>query len=784
MLRTFLALSVVMFGLSSDTHGDARPEYKLWYTQPAEKWLEALPVGNGRMGAMVFGGVEAERVQLNEDTLWAGPPVPKGRAEMVGAMAAARTAWFAGDYARAKKLVQEAMAPRISPRSHQTLGDLRLAFDLPGKTDSYRRELDLDTGIATTQFTINGVVYERQVFTSAVDDVIVVRLKADQPGKQTLTVKLDRPEDFKTVAVGSDALTMSGQAQHKGKQKGVHWRAMLKARCEGGKIEASDHGLKINSADSVTFFVAAVTDYNKDNPAQPVFREHRGDNEATLAKAMIKPYERLVVDHVRDHQRLFRRCTLDLGGHGANTRPTDERLKAVKRGGDDPALVALYFQYGRYLLMGSSRPGAMPANLQGLWNDKIAAPWNADYHVNINLQMNYWPAEVTNLRECHEPLLRFTERLVPSGRETAKTVYNARGFVAHHTTDAWLHTAAFGRAQYGMWPHGAGWLSQHHMEHYRFTGDTEFLRERAFPVLKEAALFYLDYLTKDPATGKLVCGLDTSPENRYRGPDGKVYNLSMGASMSQQIVWDVFSNTLEAAALLGVDDAFTQEVTAALGKLHEPRIGADGRLMEWVKPFDEPEPGHRHISHLYAVHPGRQYNFRDNPEFIAAARKSIDYRLSHGGGHTGWSRAWIINFFARFKDGDAAHHHMLMLLRKSTHPNLFDNHPPFQIDGNFGGTAGIAEMLLQSHVGDSKTGYEIELLPALPSAWASGSCQGLRARGGVEVDLAWQDGRLTAGAVTSDRGGKITLRYGEKIATIGTKPGVAAALPVGLMTDP
>ncbi len=780
MLRTILAVTMVALGFGSTTNGDAHPEYELWYTQPAKKWLEALPVGNGRLGAMVFGGVEAERVQLNEDTVWAGPPVPRARAEMVAAMGAARKAWFAGDYATATKLVQGAMAPRISPRSHQTLGDLRLSFELPGKAESYRRDLNLDTGVAATRFSVDGVNYRRDVLASAVDDVIVVRLTADQPGKQTLTVALDRPADFKTIAIGDDTLVMSGQAQHKGKQKGVFWQGVLKARCEDGKAEAVGNRLKITGADAVTLYVAACTDYNMDHPAEPLSRDRQAHNEATLAKAMAKPYELLVADHVRDHRSLFRRCTLDLGGHDANARPTDERLKAVKQGGDDPALVALYFQYGRYLLMGSSRPGCMPANLQGLWNDKVAAPWNADYHVNINLQMNYWPAEVTNLSECHEPLLRFTERLAPSGRATARTVYNARGFVAHHTTDAWLHTAPFGRAQYGMWPHGAGWLSQHHMERYRFTGDAVFLRERAYPVLKQAALFYLDYLTEDPATGKLVSGLDTSPENRYRGADGKVYNLSMGCSMSQQIVWDVLTNTLEAAAVLGIDDGFTKEVEAARGKLYEPRIGGDGRLMEWVKPFDEPEPGHRHISHLYALHPGRQYNFRDNPSLIAAARKSIDHRLSHGGGHTGWSRAWIINFFARFKDGDAAHHHTLMLLRKSTHPNLFDNHPPFQIDGNFGGTAGIAEMLLQSHVGDSRLGYEVELLPALPKAWARGSFRGLRARGGVVVDLAWKDGRPTAGTVTSDRGGVVTLRYGDNVVKVETPAGVAVEVPKAL----
>lgn len=774
---------VVFFGLQNisgqtklneSIYVDSSNNNKLWYTKPAKKWIEALPVGNGRLGAMVYGNIENEQLQLNEESVWAGPPVPEGRKGAWKFIDKARELIFQGQYSEAGQLVQtNVLSERISPRSYQTLGNLNMKFKLQGKARNYRRELDIDRAIAKTTFTLNGVKYTRKVFSSPVDGVIVVLLSADRPKSITVDIGMDRPADFDIATIGKNKIRMWGQASHDGEHLGVKYETQMMAVPKGGQIAAEGGNIKITNADSVMLLIAAATDYNAKDPYSPL--ENNLGNKCSKALKVVskKQINSIVSDHVSEHQRLFRRMTIELGTNSSEKIPTDERLEAVKQGEDDPGLVALYFQYGRYLLISSSRPGTLPANLQGIWNEHIKAPWHSDYHTNINMQMNYWPAEITNLSECHEPFFDFMEALVPSGQNTAKNVYNNDGFVVHHTTDVWHWTTPIGRVQYGMWPFGGAWSTQHFMEHYRFTGDTAFLKERAYPIMKESARFLLDWLTKDPRSGKLVSGPSTSPENKFFSPesDDALVNLDMGNAMDQEIIWDNFTNVLEAANVLKIEDEFTKRVSTALENLSLPKIGSDGRLMEWSQEFNEADKGHRHLSHLYGLHPGKQFNARETPHYIDAINRSIDYRLSNGGGHTGWSRAWIINFYARLGESEKAYENLKELLAKSTSTNLFDFHPPFQIDGNFGGTAGIAEMLLQSQLKDQEGNTIIHLLPALPSMWPTGRVSGLQSRGGYGVDLEWNDHRLKSATISSKNGGSCKVLVGDKFINVSLTAG-------------
>lgn len=775
----------------------------IWFKEPADKFQESLPLGSGRIGAMVFGGVNEERIILNENSLWSGSKQDADRPNAHEFLAEIRNMLLQGRNLEAEKLVNANFICSGSGSNHstgevpfgryQTLGNLRLKFeDPPAPVTGFRRELDLATALARVGYSSGGVGFSREYFTSAPDRVLVVRLRADKPGSLSFSATLDRPERFETKAAPGNELLMTGTLNDGRGGRGVSYAARLRVEVRGGTVQTHVKSIRVRKADEVVLLLAAATDYKG-------FAGRRLDDPVAATRSDIdqaagKSFEQLRAAQKSDHERFFNRVQLLLPDTQNSALPTLDRLKGFEKGADDPALAALYFNFGRYLLIGSSRPGGLPANLQGLWAEEIRTPWNADWHLNINAQMNYWPAELCNLGELHEPLHKLTASLVDPGRETARASYNARGWVAHVITNAWGFTSPGEQASWGSSTLGSAWLCHHLWEHYAFSLDEDFLR-LSYPILKDAALFYADCLFEEPEHRWLVTGPSNSPENRFLLPDGKKAHVCMGPTIDMQLIRELFGNTSRAASLLGVDKDFQKELDAKAARLAPNQIAPDGRLQEWLVPYPEADPTHRHISHMYGLYPGCEITRRGNPELAEACRKSLDAR---GDKSTGWALAWRINCWARLGEGDRCERLLRQLLKPTTpeegkgpngkmfydgrgagsFANLFDSCPPFQIDGNFGGAAGIGEMLLQSSIKpNGKSGeYEIELLPALPKAWPTGSVKGLCARGGFTVGIEWKDGHLALASIHSKAGMPAAVRYGEHTLELGLKTGETVIL--------
>ncbi|TCD26270.1 glycoside hydrolase family 95 protein [Pedobacter psychrodurus] len=781
---------------TSTVWSQSKQQDKIWYTSPANantkdnpngwksdpEWLKALPVGNGFLGAMVFGDVNKERIQLNEKSLWSGSPDDNDNPDAAKYIPEIRKLLFAGKYKEAADLTNKTQICKgkgsgqgngatVPFGCYQTLGDLRLDFGKKSNFKNYYRELDLITGITLTSYEQDGVKYKREVFSSFPDRALVIRLTADKPNSLSFSLSLSRPERFKTTAKNG-RLVMNGILNNGKNGDGMRYKTYAIPQLTGGTLKANGNALQITKATSVTIILTAATNYRLHYPDYTNANFESELNMVTT-NATAKNYELLRNRHVTDFSSFMKRSTLNLN-NSDNTLPTNELMTKNVQSQNESALYGLYYQYGRYLLLSSSRKGSLPANLQGIWANQIQTPWNGDYHTNINVQMNYWPAEVTNLSECQEQLVDLVSSLLEPGKRTAKIQYQMKGWVLHTITNVWGYTAPGEHPSWGMHVGGGGWMCQHLWEHYAFTRDKNYLA-KVFPILKEASQFYLDWLVKDPKTGKLVSGPSPSPENSFLAPDGAKVQISMGPTHDQELINELFSNTLAAASILNINETdFLKKVNEARQHLAAPKIGSDGRLMEWADEFKEPEIQHRHLAHLYALYPGNQITKDKTPELAEAAKKSLEMR---GDGGVGWTYAWKIALWARLNDGDRAFKILNAQLRPTSdidtrydegggsYYNLFDACPPFQIDGNFGVIAGITEMLMQSHEDF------IELLPALPSQWKDGKIKGLVARGGFVVDMQWQNNSLSTSTIVAKRGGECLIHYKNKTAKLQTKAG-------------
>ncbi|WP_249346546.1 glycosyl hydrolase family 95 catalytic domain-containing protein [Microbispora sp. H11081] len=722
----------------------AAGDLALWYDRGAgTDWLRALPIGNGRLGAMVFGNVDTERLQLNEDTVWGGGPYDQSNPRGLAALPEIRRLVFEDRWTEAQTLIDQNMLGRPAGQlAYQTVGNIRLSFPGTAGFSEYNRQLDLTTATTSVTYLLNGVRYRREVFASAPDQVIVIRLTADKPGSITFSATFDSPQRTTRSSPDGTTVALDGvSGNFEGITGSVRFLALARAVAEGGAVTSSGGTLQVSAADSVTLFVSIGSSYVN---YKDVSGDYQGIARGHLDAAGERSYDDLRSRHVADYQALFDRTTLDLGRTDAADQPTDVRI-AQHSGADDPQFSALLFQFGRYLLISSSRPGTQPANLQGIWNDSMSPQWDSKYTINANLPMNYWPADTTNLSECYEPVFAMIKDLTETGARTAEVQYGAGGWVTHHNTDAWRATSVVDGAFWGMWQTGGAWLATMIWDHYLFTGDVEFLRKN-YPAMKGAAQFFLDTLVEEPKLGYLVTNPSNSPELAHHANA----SVAAGPTMDNQILRDLFHGCAEASEVLGVDASFRAQVQAAGERLAPMKVGSRGNIQEWLYDWVETERNHRHISHLYGLHPSNQITKRGTPELFEAARRTLELRGDDG---TGWSLAWKINYWARMEEGKRAHDLVRLLVTPARlAPNMFDLHPPFQIDGNFGATSGIAEMLLQSHHG------ELHVLPALPSAWPEGKVRGLRGRGGHTVDAEWSEGQADEYRVRPDREGVVKLR--------------------------